>query len=399
LRAPEAVERALTIFEFSEFLTDILVRHPDEVALLERIAINNDAGEATLFDADSRRQRMLQDPVLAYFAQEGVDRTQAMSILRRRYLRQVFLSGARDLFQWRETFESLDDNSAAADAAIEAALVLSGAPSGFCVMGLGKLGAREFDVLSDADVLFVCEDGCDKEQVRRVAEQWMQSLTAYTRDGSVFPVDARLRPHGREGELIVTPGQLEAYFRDEAKPWEALTYLKLRQVAGDASVAAETLRVVQGGIAEMARRPEFDAELAEVRLRLERSEAGQNFKTGAGGAYDLDYLAGRLQARHELWLAGNLQERLRLLHDRGLVDTEDYRLLAESARYVRTVEHVVRLVTGRPRKWLPVAEHPRRAVQKLLWRLPGVEVSFEPEMRLAEMMRQTREIYDRYWQA
>ena len=37
LRSPEAVERALTIFEFSEYLTDMLVRHPAEVALLENI--------------------------------------------------------------------------------------------------------------------------------------------------------------------------------------------------------------------------------------------------------------------------------------------------------------------------------------------------------------------------
>ena len=33
LRSPEAVERALTIFEFSEFLTDILVRHPGDFTL------------------------------------------------------------------------------------------------------------------------------------------------------------------------------------------------------------------------------------------------------------------------------------------------------------------------------------------------------------------------------
>jgi len=53
-------------------------------------------------------------------------------------------------------------------------------------------------------------------------------------------------------------------------------------------------------------------------------------------------------------------------------------------------------VTGRSRKWLPVAEHPRRAVQKLLWRVLSGEDSFDPEMRLAEVMRQTREIYLRY---
>ena len=61
----------------------------------------------------------------------------------------------------------------------------------------------------------------------------------------MFPIDARLRPHGREGELIVTPAQLETYFREEAKPWEALTYVKLRYVAGDRALANRVMKRVQ----------------------------------------------------------------------------------------------------------------------------------------------------------
>ena len=268
-------------------------------------------------------------------------------------------------------------------------------------MGLGRLGAREFDLLSDADVLFVCDEPAaagNSEEMRRVAEHMMEALTAYTRDGTVFPVDARLRPHGREGELIVTPTQLAAYFRDEAKPWEALTYLKLRYVAGASEVAERALQVVRKGIAEIAVRREFGPELNEVRTRLERSETAPNFKTGPGGIYDLDYLAGSLQARHQLWLAGNLPERLRLLREHGLLQVSEMERLSEGALFLRTLEHLVRLVTGRGRKWLPVAEHPHRSVQKLLWHVLGAEDSFDPEMRLAEVLRQTRKIHLRYQQ-
>jgi len=248
-------------------------------------------------------------------------------------------------------------------------------------------------LLSDADVLFVCDESCNKEKVRRVAERLVEALTAYTRDGTVFPVDARLRPHGREGELIVTPSQLAAYFKDEAQPWEALTYLKLRYVAGDREVANRVLQEVQTGITEVARRPDFESQLIDVRTRLERSETSQNFKSGPGGIYDLDYLVGSLQARHQLWLAGTMRARLQLLHDHGLLDGDARALLTESAVFLRTVEHVIRVVTGRARKWLPVAEHPRRAVHKLLWGVLGTDDSFEPEARLAEVLRQTREIY------
>jgi glutamate-ammonia-ligase adenylyltransferase len=393
LQSPAAVERALEIFEFSEYLTDILVRHPAEVLLLEQIGGPPDGAAPGLFPEASPGEETQPDPVFAYLAEERVDRSEAMSILRRYHRRRVFLSGAQDLFRLRPVFESLTDNTAAADAAIQAALSIADAPSGFAVMGLGRLGAREFDVLSDADVLFVCDERCDKAEALRVAERMMEALTAYTRDGTVFPVDARLRPHGREGELIVTPAQLTAYFQDEAKPWEALTYLKLRHVAGDPEIGRRALQAVQQGTAALATRPGFDTELRDVRTRLERSEAPANFKIGPGGIYDIDYLAGALQVRHELWRAGNLRDRLYLLRDHNLLDAELARKLAESAFFLRTLEHLVRLVTGRARKWLPVAEHPRRAVQKLLWRVLQADDSFDPEMRLAEVMQQTRQVY------
>ncbi len=393
LQSPEAVNRALTIFEFSEYLTDILVRHPAEVSLLSQIEELPTSSVGELFAGGSRRDSDAPDPVFAYLAQDKVDRSEANAILRKHYRRRMFLSGARDLFQLREVFESLTENTAAAEAAIQAALAIAGHPDGFTVMGLGRLGAREFDLLSDADVLFVCDESWAPEKARQVAALMMDALTAYTLDGTVFPVDARLRPHGREGELIVTPTQLAAYFQDEAKPWEALTYLKLRHVAGDREVGARALEAACEGIAAIAGRPEFDSELQDVRLRLERSESPANFKTGPGGSYDLDYLVGSLQARHHLWLAGDLQQRLNLLHEQGLLDAAEHDQLIESALFLRTLEHLVRLVTGRARKWLPVAEHPHRALQKLLWRVLRSSDNFDPEMRLAEVLRQTRAIY------
>lgn len=412
LRSADAVEQALTIFEFSEFLTDILVRHPREVSLLEQVQEQSAAAEAGLFSEHAEKPVLsddpglpasagialagVVDPVFAFVAHGDLDRAEAMSLLRRHYRRRVFVSGALDLFQLRDVFDSLGDDTASADAAINAAAAIAGSPRGFAVMALGRLGSQEFDVLSDADVLFVCDEGRNRDEMRRAAEQLMEALTAYTADGTVFSVDPRLRPHGREGEIVVTPSQLGSYFHDEAKPWEALTYIKMRCVAGDQELAQRALQVVRHEIAELAGRADFATELLELRTRLERSEGAQNLKTGPGGVYDLDYLAGSLQARHQLWPAGNLLERLRRLRDRGLLRADEYEALAESTRFFRTLEHVIRLVTGRPRKWLPVAEHPRRAVQKLLWRMLSAEDSFDPEMRLTGVMQQTREIYLRH---
>ena len=68
LRSPEAVNQALTIFEFSEYLTDILVRHPAEVSLLSQIEQPSTTGEGDLFEEGSRSEDIAPDPVFAYLA-------------------------------------------------------------------------------------------------------------------------------------------------------------------------------------------------------------------------------------------------------------------------------------------------------------------------------------------
>jgi glutamate-ammonia-ligase adenylyltransferase len=224
----------------------------------------------------------------------------------------------------------------------------------------------------------------------------MEVLTAYTRDGTLFPVDTRLRPLGREGELVTTPGRLAKYFAREAQAWEALTYLRLRYIAGDQAVGDQAAHAVQQGIASTVARTQFDADLTEMRRRLEESDSSPNLKTGAGGVYDVDYLAARLQVKHSIWSHDNLSERIRLVSSHGLL-AEDHALeLAENARFLRTLEHYVRLVTGRPGKWLPVQEHAAQCVTQLMSGQLRRKSGGTLADTATEVVRRTREIYCKY---
>ena len=393
LRSPAAVERALTIFEFSNYLTDILARYPADVALLDDIYAQPETEATALFDAPVDQSSAIPDPVLAYLSQSSVDRQEALVLLRQQFRHALFISGARDLYYSRSVFETLEENTTAADRALQSALAIADPPSGFAVMALGRLGSREFDLLSDADVVFVADQATKPEVARRAAERTVEFLTAYTRDGTVFPVDARLRPQGREGELVTTPAQLAKYFARDARPWEAISYLRLRFVAGDSAVGGLALASVREGIVEMAERPEFDRALADMRSRLELSDTVPNSKAWPGGEYDIDFLAGRLQAKHRIWSQGNLSERVRLLRENGLLGEQECRELDASAEFLRTLEHFVRLVTGHPGKWLPVADHAQVCVAKLMSRAPGHEEGHTLEEHLAAVLLRTREIY------
>ena len=80
------------------------------------------------------------------------------------------------------------------------------------MLALGRLALSEFDLASDADLIFVTRDRTPHQEQtsdfwKRLAEKMMNVLSSYTREGTVFAVDTRLRPRGHEGELVVTAGR------------------------------------------------------------------------------------------------------------------------------------------------------------------------------------------------
>src|SRR5437899_10562248 len=58
LRHPEAVSRALALFETSDYLTDILIRHPEEIATLSELGeTSSRVGSGYLFQGPFAKDR------------------------------------------------------------------------------------------------------------------------------------------------------------------------------------------------------------------------------------------------------------------------------------------------------------------------------------------------------
>lgn len=367
LHFQSVIATSLHLFELSDYLTDLLVRHPGDLAVLQS-----------------------ERPVQKASPGEGP------ALIRQRFRRDLLLANASDLSTPQEISQILAANSQTADAALQHALELSSPSPGFAVMALGRLGSREFDVLSDADVLFVRDDSADPAESQKAAERMVEVLTAYTKDGTVLPLDTRLRPQGAQGELVTTPQMLSQYFEQGAKAWEAVSYLRLRFIAGNTALGASALEMVRAGIATLAAKPGFADELWEMRCRLEPSDPSPNLETGPGGIFDIDFLAGRLQALHQLWSHGGLAERVAVVHAAGRLSFDDAQELQANAIFLRSLEHYIRLVTGRAGKWLPAGEHARNTVDDLLSRRQLAREHVPLTTRLERVLRRNREICLKY---
>ncbi len=125
------------------------------------------------------------------------------------------------------------------------------------VIALGRLGMREFDLASDADLVFVLPDEDLEEHLfwTRVAGRMIDLITAYTGSGLMFSVDTRLRPNGSAGALVQSEASYKDYFSKNAEAWEGIAYMKARAVAGDTERATTVpQRFAASGLAPV--RPE-----------------------------------------------------------------------------------------------------------------------------------------------
>jgi len=115
LHEPQAVERALRLFGASDFLTEILIRHPEEIATLAAIRGDARGAEGSLFGAQSTPLAVAPDPVFDYLASARLSHLERLALLREHYRHRVFASASRDVMELRVVYESLAEMTRAAD--------------------------------------------------------------------------------------------------------------------------------------------------------------------------------------------------------------------------------------------------------------------------------------------
>jgi [glutamine synthetase] adenylyltransferase / [glutamine synthetase]-adenylyl-L-tyrosine phosphorylase len=397
LRNQEAVGRALVLFESSDYLTEILIRHPEEIVTLAGLdEIAAPTGGRYLFEKSLGLAETARDPVFAYLADSPATPAEKLALLRQHFRHRAFVVGARDVIEVRDVYESFEATTAAAEDVMATAIRLADA-EGLAVMALGRLGSGEFDLLSDADVLFVCSEGGDRSALTKSAEKMMHALSAYTRDGTVFSLDARLRPRGGEGELLSTPAQLTAYFEHEAQPWEALMYTKMRFLAGAQVLGERAAGTANALFERFAADPSFGQAVREMRTKLEAAESpGKSFKYSPGAIYDIDFITSFLLVKHIVTdKRGSLRDRLWRCAGAGVLDKSDAGVLDHAAELLRTVEHVARLVVGRAIRWLPATEHGRNVTEKLTGQILKRGFPQGLEVELDGTFERVRAIYER----
>ena len=384
------------LFEHSPYYADELIRTPELIEDLQRLD-----SPAEPADGLANLALLVNDP----------------ADLRRFYRREMFRIQAASLCLPDPVFETLARTSELADTAIVTAyrMALDQILADFrpanplytvgnqmMVVALGRLGMREFDLASDADLIFIVPDADQSEHIfwTRVANRLIDILTAYTSAGLMFAVDTRLRPNGSAGALVQSEGSYKAYFEKNAEAWEGITYMKARAIAGNVDRATVFLNQLQDvdwrryGQSGRSKR-----DLRQMRMRLEKEQgSGNPLKAGQGGYYDIDFLLMylRLKAAGIFYKVLNTPERIDILEKMGHLERADAAFLQDGANFYRALDHGLRLYSGHAEGSLPNSETQLAVLTALVHRWTPDHLNHQSlQSQLLHVRNRTREIFDR----
>jgi glutamate-ammonia-ligase adenylyltransferase len=371
--------RLLSVLGASSALADHLVRRPEHWRELRDPTLGS-----TRPAAYALREGLLEAvgadphapaPVATLADDEAVD------ALRVEYRRVLLRLASRDLAHDLAVDDAAAELSDLAAATLEAALAIarqrvgeSAALARLAVIAMGKCGGHELNYVSDVDVIFVHEpaDGADEAEATRAATQLashlMRVCSDQTGEGTIWPVDAALRPEGSAGPLTRTLASHRGYYERWAKTWEFQALLKARPVAGDLELGADYVAMVSPMVWQAVEREGFVGDTQAMRRRvlehIPAREADRQLKLGSGGLRDVEFAVQLLQLVH-----GRTDESLRApttlsaiaqLTTGGYVGRDDGEALHESYAFLRTLEHRIQLHQLRRTHVVPADEESLR---------------------------------------
>ncbi|MFE6842393.1 bifunctional [glutamine synthetase] adenylyltransferase/[glutamine synthetase]-adenylyl-L-tyrosine phosphorylase [Streptomyces sp. NPDC057686] len=371
-------DRLLGVLGASEALADHLARHPRDWHAL-----------VTYEAADLH-------PGLAEFEQ-GLSQAHDPIALRVAYRRCLLSIAARDVCGTIDVAQTAAELADLATATLRAALRIASAASPddaaacrLAVIAMGKCGGNELNYVSDVDVIFVGDapvgpphggavgDGADEakavQAATRLASHLMRICSETTIEGTIWPVDANLRPEGRNGPLVRTLSSHLAYYQRWAKTWEFQALLKARAVAGDPDLGAQYIDAITPLVWQAAERENFVADVQKMRRRvvdnIPASQVDRELKLGPGGLRDVEFAVQLLQLVHGRSDAGlhsgTTLDALHALAAGGYVGRTDAAQLNDAYRFLRAMEHRIQLYRLRRTHLVPEDEADLRRLGRSL---------------------------------
>ncbi|MEP6558636.1 MAG: bifunctional [glutamate--ammonia ligase]-adenylyl-L-tyrosine phosphorylase/[glutamate--ammonia-ligase] adenylyltransferase [Burkholderiales bacterium] len=254
------------------------------------------------------------------------------------------------------------------------------------IVGMGKLGARELNVSSDVDLIYVYHaDGetagslagegriSNHEYFGKAAQRIGRLIGDTTEHGFVFRVDLALRPNGNSGPAAISLPALEEYFHAHGREWERFAWLKSRVVAPRACVEDGGAQALRGAVLPFVFRRYLDYNVFDALRVLHRQirehaakrcagrpDRANDVKLSRGGIREIEFIVQLQQVVRggqypELRTRPTLQA-LHRLQGASLMAPATATALAAAYVFLRRVEHRIQYLDDQQTHVLPTRD-------------------------------------------
>lgn len=320
--------------------------------------------------------RVLRQITLERLAQLDCNRQTSLDSVTRSmtWLAEVTLDIA-----WRQVMDDLDALHGAPTKA-------DGRRAEMWIIGMGKLGARELNVSSDIDLIYVYdEDGetlgnsegrnkvsC-QEYFSRAVKRMYALIGDTTEHGFVFRVDLALRPNGNSGPSVVSLDALEEYLLVQGREWERFAWMKSRVVAPRSAVLNGSAQALRSVVLPFVFRRYLDYNVFEslrtlhqqIRDHAAKRSAGHperanDVKLSRGGIREIEFTVQLLQVVRggqfpELRTRPTL-DALQRVAKAGLMPQATANALGAAYVFLRQVEHRIQYLDDQQTHVLPTRD-------------------------------------------
>ena len=290
------------------------------------------------------------------------------------WLAEVTLDAA-----WQQVERDLDE-------AHGAPLTAAGERARMWIVGMGKLGARELNVSSDIDLIYVYdEDGetagnasgrgrlSNQEYFARAVKRMYALIGETTEHGFVFRVDLALRPNGNSGPSVISLDALEEYLLVQGREWERFAWMKSRVVAPRSAITSGSAQALRGVVLPFVFRRYLDYNVFESLRVLHRQirdhaskrsaghpERANDVKLSRGGIREIEFTVQLLQVVRggqfpELRTRPTL-DALQRVAKAGLMPQATADALARAYVFLRRVEHRIQYLDDQQTHVLPTGD-------------------------------------------
>ena len=279
----------------------------------------------------------------------------------------------------QQAFHDLDERHGAP-------MLASGERAEFWVIGMGKLGARELNVSSDIDLIYVYDEdgetagnaqGIGKISVQEYFSRAVKALFTLigetTEHGFVFRMDLALRPNGNSGPSVVSLSALEEYLLVQGREWERFAWMKSRVIAPRSALQNGSAAKLRSVILPFVFRRYLDYNVFESLRTLHQQirdhaakrsaghpERGNDVKLSRGGIREIEFTVQLLQVVRggqfpELRTRPTL-DAIQRVAKAGLMPAETAKALTQAYVFLRKVEHRIQYLDDQQTHVLPTQD-------------------------------------------